>query len=561
MKIERIRIRDFKGIRDISLELDNANLLIGGNNSGKSSVIQGIHFAISALRSARLHGKGINQPVTTLGVNQFSFLPTNEIMRINHRRPMTQDDGPIFDFFYMTAAGKENKFTLSLYRGKNANVSLNYNKNSAFFAQAADLKSPFSVFVPGLAGLPLIEERRVNSIVQSGIAQGDANLFLRNVLLRLSSDIKKLIAFQDLMRDIFPGFETRSSFDEDINQYINAEVKLNGFWSPLEMAGTGCLQALQVAAYVILYQPKLLLLDEPDAHLHPGNQKRLVDLFFSLSEKAGTQIILASHSRHVFDSVSNSAMGAIHWLEGGRLVEDGRADIALLMEIGALDSFGQLASDEIRTLVFAEDEKTNKLRTILEANGWDLENVEFVSFNGVDNLEATKVVVEYFLSLGENRRAVVYRDGDCMTSVEKEWLTEKYEKELPDGATLYISPLTDIEHYFCTAAHVAAVAQIETEEAQTIIDTVVNRDQALLAAKLAKKRIDLKFKALKPCPHVKSTDDLVKDGISFEFSLGKLLMPRIIALLAENGTPVGELTSPSNALVDAKLTALAPGDT
>jgi ABC-type cobalamin transport system ATPase subunit len=540
------------------LTLDNANLLIGGNNSGKTSVIQAVHFAISALRSARLHGKGVNQPATTLGVNQFSFLPTNEVMRVNHRYPMTQSDGPWIHFFWKDDAGQEQEFVLQLYRGKNANVSLNYNKNSPFFSQAADLKSPFSVFVPGLAGLPLAEERRASSIVQSGIAQGDANLFLRNVLLRLSNDPQRLAALHELMDDIFPGFRTRTSFDEDVNQFISAEVLLGGLWTPLEMAGTGCLQALQVAVYVILYRPKLLLLDEPDAHLHPGNQKKLVDLFFSLSQTAGTQIILASHSRHVFDSVSTNALGAIHWLENGKLVEDGRANLALLMDIGALDNFAKLASEQVRTLVFAEDEKTSKLKTILEANGWNLNNVEFVSFNGVDNLEATKVVVEYFLGLGDNRRAIVYRDGDGMTGAEKQWLTNRYEQILPEHATLYISPLTDIEHFFCGAAHVAAVAQIEEEEAQKVIDAVLAANQAVFAAKLAKKRVDLAFKALKTFADRASTDDLVANGIGFELALGKLLMPKIIDELQARGTPVGDLTTPSEALVHQQLEALAP---
>ena len=151
-------------------------------------------------------------------------------------------------------------------------------------------------------------------------------------------------------------------------------------------------------------------------------------------------------------------------------MNDERADVALLMEIGALDNFAKLASEQVRTLVFAEDEKTSKLKTILEANGWNLAHVEFVSFNGVDNLEATKVVVEYFLGLGDNRRAIVYRDGDCMTAPEKVWLSERYEQILPDHATLYISPLTDIEHFFCVPAHVAAIAQIEEEEAQEVVN-------------------------------------------------------------------------------------------
>lgn len=41
------------------------------------------------------------------------------------------------------------------------------------------------------------------------------------------------------------------------------------------MAGTGFLQVAQIFAYLLHFKPKLLLIDEPDSHLHPGTQERL----------------------------------------------------------------------------------------------------------------------------------------------------------------------------------------------------------------------------------------------------------------------------------------------
>ena len=524
------------------------NLLIGGNNAGKSSVIQGIHFTVSALRSARMYGKSTNLPATTLGVNQFTFLPTHEMMSINHGTPMTQNDGPEFVFRYVEDDGTERDFSLSLYRGKNANISLGYPKHSSFFPVASDLKKPFSVFVPGLAGIPLSEERRANSIVQTGIAQGDANLFLRNVLHRLEKDPRKKAALQSLMRSIFPGFSVTTTFDEDLNQFISARVRLDGCWTPLEMAGTGCLQALQLAAYVILYEPKLLLLDEPDAHLHPGNQKLLVELLFTLSETAGTQIILASHSRHVFDSVRSHPSGMIHWLSDGSLVNDEDADVGLLLDLGALDRFEELSSDEPKVLVFAEDEKTNKLETLLISNGWDLDKCQFVSFNGVDNLEATKVVVEYFQKLSEENRVLVYRDGDCMTAAEREWASDRYNAILPEGASIYISELTDVEHAFCSPKHISLICGMDEDEAITIVEDLIDENQAKLSSKLTRKREDLKFKVLRQCNIRESTDQVIGDRVNFNLSLGKILLPIVEKRLRELGYHFQSLISQSNGL-------------
>ena len=368
------------------------------------------------------------------------------------------------------------------------------------------------------------------------------------MLHRLEKDPRKKAALQSLMRSIFPGFSVTTTFDEDLNQFISARVRLDGCWTPLEMAGTGCLQALQLAAYVILYEPKLLLLDEPDAHLHPGNQKLLVELLFTLSETAGTQIILASHSRHVFDSVRSHPSGMIHWLSDGSLVNDEDADVGLLLDLGALDRFEELSSDEPKVLVFAEDEKTNKLETLLISNGWDLDKCQFVSFNGFDNLEATKVVVEYFQKLSEENRVLVYRDGDCMTAAEREWASDRYNAILPEGASIYISELTDVEHAFCSPKHISLICGMDEDEAITIVEDLIDENQAKLSSKLTRKREDLKFKVLRQCNIRESTDQVIGDRVNFNLSLGKILLPIVEKRLRELGYHFQSLISQSNGL-------------
>jgi predicted ATP-dependent endonuclease of OLD family len=44
MKLRNIKIERFKRIDSIDFDLDGVNILVGGNNSGKSTIIQAIHF-------------------------------------------------------------------------------------------------------------------------------------------------------------------------------------------------------------------------------------------------------------------------------------------------------------------------------------------------------------------------------------------------------------------------------------------------------------------------------------------------------------------------------------
>jgi energy-coupling factor transporter ATP-binding protein EcfA2 len=555
MRLKSVLVKNFKGISEVSFDLEDVTLLIGGNNSGKSSILQALHFAVNCLRAARINGKRESQPASTLGLNQFIYVPTNEIMRLRHGIPMTQYNGPIFVFSYETKNGTRHDFQLSLYRGKNANVQLLFNQPNTFYRNAS-ANSPFSIFVPGLAGISLLEERRANSIVTSGLAQGDANLYLRNVLLRLCQDSEKLARLHRILQPMFPNLKVDVGFDEDSNQFISANLTVGGHNTPLELAGTGALQALQVAAYVTLYEPKLLLLDEPDAHLHPGNQKQLVDLIFQISGETNTQVIMASHSRHVLDRVLSNPLGQVQWLKSGKIQQIGDADLSLLMDIGALDAFEELSKNRVKKLVFCEDSNTNKLKAFIESSDLNLDDVHIVPFDGVDNLSAAKTVVEFFLTLGPNRKAVVYRDGDCMTEDEKSWLKDKAASALPTGSSLYISRFTDIEHSFCEPKHIAHVANITEKEAQEIVDYCINADQARLAVKATQKRSDLKIKSQRGNTDFSSTEKLLTNGVPFDLALGSLLMPKILRELEKRGHAVQKLSVASPYIADFDFAAL-----
>src|SRR3546814_19605474 len=72
--------------------------------------------------------------------------------------------------------------------------------------------------------------------------------------------------------------EVRFNDREDINiQALYDDAVLAGVKRPLETAATGVLQVVQIFAYLILFRPKLLLIDEPDAHLHPDKQERIIE--------------------------------------------------------------------------------------------------------------------------------------------------------------------------------------------------------------------------------------------------------------------------------------------
>jgi iron complex transport system ATP-binding protein len=81
---------------------------------------------------------------------------------------------------------------------------------------------------------------------------------------------------------------------------------------------------LAVLARALCQQPRILLMDEPAAHLDLGNQGRLLDLIRDLAT-AGTTVVLTTHDPNLASAVARHVV----LMQGGRILEAGPADVAM----------------------------------------------------------------------------------------------------------------------------------------------------------------------------------------------------------------------------------------
>ncbi len=80
--LQSLRIERFKRIHDAVFDLGTWNVLVGANNSGKSSIIQGLHFAVAVFQSIGLLEKfpqSSDKPLSmSLGPNQLIYSPSDD---------------------------------------------------------------------------------------------------------------------------------------------------------------------------------------------------------------------------------------------------------------------------------------------------------------------------------------------------------------------------------------------------------------------------------------------------------------------------------------------------
>jgi hypothetical protein len=143
------------------------------------------------------------------------------------------------------------------------------------------------------------------------VGQGKGGDILRNLLFevavanggadwdRIQTVVEEVFGYR-LMKPVYAGVPYITC------QYLKGIPKGNGLGGlpPLDVstAGSGFHQVLLILAFMFARPSSLILLDEPDAHLHVLLQKQLYDILRSLCHERKGQLVIATHSEVLIDN-------------------------------------------------------------------------------------------------------------------------------------------------------------------------------------------------------------------------------------------------------------------
>lgn len=318
--ITRFRISNFKRLEAAELELGNAAVFIGPNNSGKTTALQALAlWDIGWKRWAEKRDKSSPAERQGVTINRRDLyaipVPSAKLLWNGlHTQDSDRDTGKpkkvlitleaegvhedqpwrcVLEFYY----ANEESFYCRLKEGEGAG-------NSGKVPAGA--RKHAIVFLPPMSGLAEREHRKEPGEISVLIGEGQTAQVLRNLCWQLFSREDKS-AWKKLVEHIDELFQIR--LQEPIYIRERAELALtykerSGVELDLSSSGRGCQQVLLLLSFMLANPGALLLLDEPDAHLEILRQRDVYNLLTDIAESNGSQIVAASHSEVVLQEAA-----------------------------------------------------------------------------------------------------------------------------------------------------------------------------------------------------------------------------------------------------------------
>ena len=400
MRLSKLKISDFKRVETVEFDLADVNILVGANGCGKSSIIQAIHLACCVMRQADRVERG---KTSTVGIDELDYLPTDNYKMLGHKSNWGNKVGTPSSKVELVFQHPDGESTASceLRSARNAGISITGSVPSALTDALRKKRKFFSAYIPGISGIPNREEKKAKKVILKACSYGDSNIILRNALLLLKEQNPENISFiEGWISQIIGQVKITVEHNDDRDLIINCMVEIGGDSRPIELIGTGYLQLIQIFSYVLLFEPGILLIDEPDIHLHPTVQEKLVQALARVATEKNLKILLTTHSPFIVRGAPQSTK--VFWLKDGVVESENRREVELSLGWGA---FGK------KIIIISEDANTSFLKKIISQ--WP-ELDKFVTFypgSGYKSIPTPTQAVEVSEALGGKYKIL----GVCRT--------------------------------------------------------------------------------------------------------------------------------------------------
>lgn len=353
--IRKVVIRGFKRFEEVTFDITGHVVLAGPNNTGKTTLLQ----AISAWSMAFEHWKKLNDfnrhngaytraPITrqafsAVPLRRFDLLWRDRVYNAAH---------PIEIEITFQGQDPAQNWTLAIEFISQSTEQIYVRPKGALTKDQLRNISLEAVFVPAMTGLttdePVYQPEKIRQLL--GMARpGEV---LRNLLVEASRSDK---AWNSLCDSIKRLFDYVLLLPDISGPDILAEYSMttNGPRFDIASAGSGFQQVLMLLAFLNTRPASVLLIDEPDSHLHILLQEAIYNELRTNAVRQTSQLIIATHSEVVINSVDTDELYMMFTQPRKMARDDERK--RLINSLRGLENIDIMMVDQAQGVLYLED--------------------------------------------------------------------------------------------------------------------------------------------------------------------------------------------------------------
>jgi ABC-type cobalamin/Fe3+-siderophores transport system ATPase subunit len=321
--ITRVTINNFKKLEKISFPLSQSVVVIGPNNSGKSTIFQALclwEIGVTNFIQASQRKDLKNDRVT---INRKDLLnsPIADARFLWRNRKVTEKNGQGHTKhvkLQVELEGEEQgkswlckaefefsnteSFSCRLVSGSDEIIQLYNSGEGIHFG-----------FLQPMSGISTNEDKLTQGSIERKLGEGKTAEVLRNIcyeILYPDSPHPKGYDPEEKWLKLCKG--VKSMFGADllkpefikVTGLIQLEYMEDKIRYDISSGGRGFQQTLLLLSYMYANPNTILLLDEPDAHLEVIRQREAFQLINQVANDMNSQLIIASHSEVVLDEAA-----------------------------------------------------------------------------------------------------------------------------------------------------------------------------------------------------------------------------------------------------------------
>lgn len=302
--IHQIKIKNFKSLKNVSVNTKNLNLLMGLNGMGKSSFIQ---MLLLLMQSDKLENRiiDLNGLLVEIGQGRDALYQFAEEDYIEFSIEL--NNYPIFDWKFnyqkdkdkLTAENGFIKGAMEFFRKETKKFQF----ISADRIGPKDLYEASSVVVSDKKQLGLLGEYAAYFLNVFG-SEFEVMTYVRHPKALTNKLTAQANAW---LNEISPGVSLNTKYVPEVNkvildyQFDLDQGKTNSFRP--KNVGFGISYVLPiVVALLTAEEGKIIIIENPESHIHPRGQAELGKLIAAAAQ-TGAQLFIETHSDHILNGI------------------------------------------------------------------------------------------------------------------------------------------------------------------------------------------------------------------------------------------------------------------